>query len=109
MDDFAPDGTEDDEIEFQSCEYVETQGELPYEIIRRVFRVDAVITDESSLDDFICSTERDKAFGRTPTASDIWSVAGAHERIQEEYGVDVRPETRIWRIAEKIGRVGPNK
>lgn len=29
-------------------------------------------------------------------------IEAAHQRIEELFGVDVRPELRLWRIAEQI-------
>jgi hypothetical protein len=99
------DDAEGNEIQFASSEYVEASHDFAYNLVKDVFQVDAAfISDESTLHDFLCSAERDAFIERVAKPTDIWSIEQAHARIEEYYGINVRPELRIWRIAEKIHR-----
>jgi hypothetical protein len=96
-----------DDIDFATTEYVEPNEELTYEIVRQVFGVEAgFISDLSSLDDFIATSERDEHLKRVPLERDIRSIEAAHGHIHRIYGVDVRPEVLIWRIVDRIARSG---
>ena len=94
-----------DSIEFAPTSRVDPVEELAVSVLRQVFGVEvAFISDLSSLDEFIATAERDEVLRRVPSERDIRSVEEAHRRIQILYGVDVRPEELIWRIAERIAR-----
>jgi hypothetical protein len=99
------DDSDDDGINFATAEYVEVNETLAYDIVEQVFGMEAAfISDLSSLDNFLVSPERDAAAKRKPSERDIRSLEDAYRRIQSHYGVDVRPEVLIWRIAERIER-----
>lgn len=88
---------------FATTEHVEPLEALIDEIIERVFHMGAAfVSDESDLYSFLHDDERDAFFGRTPQEDDIRTIEAAHRRIEELFGVDVRPELRLWRIAERI-------
>jgi hypothetical protein len=99
----SDDSNDGNELKYHTSEHVEANEELAYSIVMRIFHKSAAfLSDGSDLEDFICTPERDACIARTPTEHDIWSVEEAHERIEREYGVDVRPTIQLWSIAEQI-------
>jgi hypothetical protein len=88
---------------FATTEHVEPLEDLVDHIIERVFGLSAAfVSDESDLYSFLHDPVRDAFLGRTPEDDDIRTIEAAHQLIEDIFGVDVRPEVRLWRIAEQI-------